>query len=206
MRGFDDLVSSGKITYIAVSNTPAWQISRANMLADLRGWAPFIGLQTEYSLVERTAERELLPMARELDLGITAWSPLAGGILSGKYDDRTETTVGRKQLISPRQREISKLVVEIAREIGRSPSQVALAAIRQQRKFGTIIPILGARNHKQFVDNMGCLDLTLEENQLRRLDQATAVPLGSPHEFLSSPHILHNAYGGHYDLLDNHRA
>jgi aryl-alcohol dehydrogenase-like predicted oxidoreductase len=84
MRAFDDLVRQGKVLYIGISDAPAWIVSRANTMAELRGWTSFAGLQIEYSLIERTVERELLPMARELDLGVTAWSPLAGGLLTGK--------------------------------------------------------------------------------------------------------------------------
>jgi aryl-alcohol dehydrogenase-like predicted oxidoreductase len=86
MRAFDDLVRQGKVLYIGISDTPAWIVSRANTLAELRGWTSVVGLQVEYSLVERTPERELLPIARELELGVTAWSPLASGFLTGKYD------------------------------------------------------------------------------------------------------------------------
>ncbi len=98
MRGLDDLVSSGKVLYVAVSDTPAWQIARANMMADLRGWALLVGIQVEYSLVERTAERELLPMAKELDLGMTAWKqPLAQGVLSGKFLGNGTSEATRQQ-------------------------------------------------------------------------------------------------------------
>jgi aryl-alcohol dehydrogenase-like predicted oxidoreductase len=206
MRGFDDLVSSGKVHYIAVSDTPAWQISRANMMADLRGWAPFVGIQVEYSLIERTAERELLPMAKALDLGITAWSPLAGGILSGKYAGGAKQTEGRARAVSDRQHRIAQTVIDVAKEVGRSPSQVALAAIRQQRKYGAVIPIIGARTIDQFKDNLGCLDLVLSAAQMAKLDEATGISLGFPHEFLSTERTRQSAHSGHYDDLDNHRA
>ena len=163
MRGLDDLVSAGKVLYVAVSDTPAWQISRANMMADLRGWSPFVGIQVEYSLVERTAEREMLPMAKELDLGMTAWSPLAQGVLSGKFlgDGTGDATRMPASHVPPRHNEIAKLVVEIAKEYGCSPSQVALAAIRQLSKWGDIIPIIAGRNVAQVKDNIGCLEVTL---------------------------------------------
>ena len=206
MRAFDDLVSSGKVSYVAVSDTPAWQISRANMLADLRGWSPFIGIQVAYSLLERTAERDLLPMARELDLGITAWSPLAGGVLSGKYHGDPEATTSRGgQKLGAQQAEIAGLVVEIAREIGHTPGQVALAAVRRQSRFGKIIPIVGARTRQQLIDNMGCLDLELDDAVWARLDEATAPTLGFPHDFISVPRMKAQAVGPEGGL-DNHRA
>jgi aryl-alcohol dehydrogenase-like predicted oxidoreductase len=85
MRGLDDLVRAGKVLYTGISDAPAWWIAQANTLAHLRGWSPFVGSQIEYSLIERSVERELIPMARALNIGVTAWSPLAGGVLTGKY-------------------------------------------------------------------------------------------------------------------------
>lgn len=85
MRGLDDLVHQGKVLYVAISNSPAWQIARMQTIADLRAWSPLVALQLEYNLIERTGERDLLPMAKELGLGVTLWSPLAGGVLTGKY-------------------------------------------------------------------------------------------------------------------------
>jgi aryl-alcohol dehydrogenase-like predicted oxidoreductase len=208
MRGLDDLVSAGKILYVAISDTPAWQIARANMLADLRGWSPFVGIQVEYSLVERTAERELLPMAKELDLGMTAWSPLAQGVLSGKFLGAGTSEATRQQAahIPPHHTEIAKLVVEIAKEYGCSPSQVALAAIRQMSKWGDIIPIIGGRNLAQIKDNIGCLDVTLDESQLKRLDEATAIDLGFPHNMLKRDFVRDFSFGkGNYEKFDNHR-
>jgi aryl-alcohol dehydrogenase-like predicted oxidoreductase len=207
MRGLDDLVRAGKVLYVAVSDTPAWQISRANMLADLQGWSPFIGMQVEYSLVERTAERELFPMAKTLDMGMTAWSPLAQGVLSGKFlgNGTTEATRQQAAHIPPRHNEIAQLVVDIAREYGCSPSQVALAAIRQLSKWGDIIPIIAGRNAAQVKDNIGCIDVTLSEDQLKRLDDATAVDLGFPHNMLKQGYVRDMGFGrGNFDLLDNH--
>ena len=209
MRGLDDLVSAGKVLYVAISDTPAWQISRANMLADLRGWSPFVGIQVEYSLVERTAERELLPMAKELDLGMTAWSPLAQGVLSGKFlgNGTAEATRQQAAHIPARQMEIAKLVVEIARDYGCSPSQVALAAIRQMSQWGDIIPIIAGRNAAQIKDNLGCLNVVLDEAQLKRIDDATAVDMGFPHNMLKAQFVRDFSFGrGNYDKFDNHRG
>lgn len=209
MRGLDDLVSAGKVLYVAASDTPAWLISRGNLLAELMGWSPFIGIQVEYSLVERTAERELLPMAKALDLGITAWSPLAQGVLTGKFLDGGTNAATRHQAdrIPPRQQEIARKVAETAREIGRSPAQVALAAIRQLSKWGTITPIIAGRNAAQVKDNLGCLDVTLDQEHLAALDELTKIDLGFPHNMLKSDWLRDLAYGrGNFSLVDNHRA
>jgi aryl-alcohol dehydrogenase-like predicted oxidoreductase len=95
MRGLDDLVRQGKVLYAGISDAPAWWIAQANTLANLRGWSLFVGLQIEYSLIERTVERELIPMARAMNIGVTAWSPLAGGILTGKYHGQGSSESGR---------------------------------------------------------------------------------------------------------------
>src|SRR5205807_369388 len=95
MRGLDDVVRAGKVLYTGISDAPAWWIAQANTLAQLRGWSPFIGLQIEYSLIERTVERELIPMAKALNLGLTAWSPLSGGVLTGKYHGSASAEPGR---------------------------------------------------------------------------------------------------------------
>src|SRR5271165_6018997 len=95
MRGLDDLVRAGKVLYTGISDAPAWWVAQANTLAELRGWTPFIGLQIEYNLLERTVERELIPMAKALNIGVTAWSPLAGGVLTGKYHGHGASEAGR---------------------------------------------------------------------------------------------------------------
>jgi len=208
MRAFDDLVRAGKVLYIGVSDTPAWVISRANTLAELRGWTPFAGLQIEYSLKERSPERELLPMARALGLGVTAWSPLAGGLLTGKYnpDRREREGDGRLKdhdalgVVTDRNLRVAEAVSETAKEAGRSPAQVALAWLRQQP--GGIIPILGARKLSQFQDNLGCLDFQLSAEQLARLDEASRIELGFPHEFLNSSAIREFAFGGALEEIE----
>lgn len=206
MRGLDDLVSAGKVLYVGVSNAPAWQVARCNMLADLRGWAPFIGLQTEYNLIERTAERELLPMAQELDIAVTAWSPLASGVLSGKYDGLKTGGRFADTPLSEREASIATLVASIARDIGAPTAAVAIAALRQLPRAGGIIPLLGARTLAQLDENLACLDVTLSMEQLARLDEATAITLGSPHEMLDNDYMRQVSTGGAFDRLDNHRA
>src|SRR5208282_3701908 len=150
MRAFDDLVRQGKILYAGVSDMPAWVIAKANTLAEFRGWTPFIGLQIEYSLIERTPERELLPMASSLGLGVTAWSPLAGGVLTGKYADPKPGEAGKKRFDTPEMAQfqasgsvaatIAREVQAVARDCGRSAAQVALAWLRQRPV--PVIPII----------------------------------------------------------------
>ncbi|MEO0375107.1 MAG: aldo/keto reductase, partial [Cyanobacteria bacterium P01_A01_bin.17] len=199
MRAFDDLVSAGKVLYIGVSDTPAWAIAQANTLASLRGWTPFIGLQIEYSLRQRTPDRELLPMAAAMDLGITAWSPLGSGVLTGKYNQETPAPSRLSDpdalvKIEQRDLDIAALVLQIAAEIDHSPAQVALNWIRQQPSG--IVPILGARNPEQLLDNLGCLDFTLPPEHIQRLNQVSQVSLGFPHDFLRSSRVQDLEFGG----------
>ncbi|WP_165231686.1 aldo/keto reductase [Aquisphaera insulae] len=208
MRGFDDLVSQGKILHAGVSDMAAWAVARANTMAELRGWTPFVGLQVEYSLVERTVERELLPMAEALGLGVTAWSPLAGGILTGKYaagkaeaDARMNSDMMKRFARSSEQVEaIVAEVLSISKAVGRSPAQVALAWLRQRPV--PVIPIVGARKLDQFMDNLACLDLRLDASQLDRLDAASRVPLGFPHDFHANEMVNGFIYGGLRDRID----
>jgi aryl-alcohol dehydrogenase-like predicted oxidoreductase len=208
MRAFDDLVRQGKILHAGVSDMAAWAVARANTLAELRGWSPFVGLQIEYSLAQRTVERELLPMAESLGLGVTAWSPLAGGVLTGKYaggkaeaDARLNTEMMKG--FAPSDGRTEAIVAEVgavAREVGRSPAQVALAWLRQRPL--PVIPIVGARRLEQFRDNLACLDLTLDEAQLGRLDAASRVELGFPHDFYGLDMVRGLVYGGTRDKID----
>jgi aryl-alcohol dehydrogenase-like predicted oxidoreductase len=206
MRGLDDLVSAGKVLYVGISDTPAWIVSRANTIADFRGWSPFVGLQIRYSLIDRTAEADLLPMARALDLAVTPWSVLGAGVLTGKYSRGNQPEVGRaKEGAATRERnlDIAERVVSIADEIGCKPSQVAIAWIRQQA--GVVIPLIGARNLPQLTENLGALDVRLSDEQLATLDDVSQVDLGFPHNFLSDPNILDVVSGGSWERIDNHR-
>ncbi len=199
MRAFDDLIKAGKVLYIGISDTPAWIVSQANTLASLRGWTPFIGLQIEYSLRQRTPDRDLLPMAAAFNLGITAWSPLGGGVLTGKYN-QTSPAAGRLSdpdslaKIEQRDLDITAEVLQIAEEMGRPPAQVALNWIRQQP--GNIIPIIGARNLEQLQENLDCLSFTLSLPQMQKLNQVSQVSLGFPHDFLNSAMVQEFAFGG----------
>jgi len=208
MRSFDDLVRQGKILYIGVSDTPAWIISQANTIAQLRGWTPFIGLQIEYSLIERTPERDLLPMARAFDIGVTAWSPLGAGVLTGKYN-QPEPVEGRlsnpdtSRPVTEKQLTIAQAVVDIANEIGRLPAQVALNWIRQQP--GGVIPIIGSRKLAQIQENIASLEFELTPEQLQRLNEVSAIELGFPHDFLQSNMVQNSAFGGVISQLDRTR-
>ncbi|MBW2518447.1 MAG: aldo/keto reductase [Deltaproteobacteria bacterium] len=214
MRAFDDLVRQGKVLYIGISDAPAWIVARANMLAELRSWTPFVGLQIEYSLIERTSERELLPMARELDLAVTAWSPLAGGLLTGKYSQSNNADKEEKRFehpmmaplvdINERKQAIAAAVVDIAGAIGKSPAQVALNWVRQ--KAGVMIPIIGARRLSQLRDNLDCLEFKLEAGHLQRLNDVSKIELGFPHDFFRNELVQNFAFGGMRDLIDNHHA
>jgi aryl-alcohol dehydrogenase-like predicted oxidoreductase len=205
MRGLDDLVRAGKILYIGVSDTPAWIVSMANMMADLRGWTPFVGLQIQYSLIQRTVERDLLPMARALDIAVTPWGILGSGVLSGKYN-ADKSAQGRANMrggVSERNLSIAAEVGAVAAEIGATSSQVAIAWLRHQP--GLIIPILGARTLDQLTDNMGALGVTLSAAQLERLNAISKPDLGFPNEWFASENIRDIISGGTYKLIDNHR-
>ena len=184
MRGLDDLVRQGKVLYVGISDTPAWEVSRANTLAELRGWTAFVGLQIRYSLLDRAAERDLLPMAKALDLSVTPWDTLGSGILTGKYN-RDASTEGRAALrgqIKEKQLSIAEEVVKLADEVGRTPAQVALNWVRQGA--GVIVPLVGAKTRAQLDDNLGCLEFELSADQKKRLDDASRIELGFPHDFL----------------------
>jgi aryl-alcohol dehydrogenase-like predicted oxidoreductase len=197
MRGLDDLVRQGKVLYVGISDTPAWEVSRANTLAELRGWTPFVGLQIRYSLLDRAVERELLPMAKQLDLAVTPWDTLGSGVLTGKYN-RDPEFQGRAALrgrVKKRDLGIAEEVVKLAEQIGRSPAQVALNWVRQGE--GVIVPLVGAKTRDQLDDNLGCLEFTLTEEQKTRLDDASKIELGFPHDFLAQFKS---------DRIQNHRA
>lgn len=206
LRGLDDLVRQGKIHYVAMSNVPAWEISRMQAIADMRGWTPLIALQAEYSLINRAAERDLIPMSRELGLGVTPYSPLGGGVLTGKYTRAdlagTETQPGESNrknfnanlgMVSERTLAIADVVKEIAAEIDRRPAQVALAWVLQI--LGVAAPVIGARTTEQLNGNLGALEVELTAEQIARLDSISAIELGFPHDMLASDHIRAAAAG-----------
>jgi aryl-alcohol dehydrogenase-like predicted oxidoreductase len=193
----DDLVRSGKVLYLGISNTMAWQIARMQAIAELRGWSPLIALQIPYNLIERTVERDLIPMAREMGLGVLPWSPLAGGVLAGKYSKKDLDSNSafdsrdrlRKQLVmtsgslSERSLAIADVVKDVAAEVGKSSSQVALAWTLLNPRVTS--PIVGARTLAQFLDNLGALEVELTQDQCARLDDASAIEPGFPHDYLA---------------------
>jgi aryl-alcohol dehydrogenase-like predicted oxidoreductase len=183
MRALDDQVRLGKMLYPGVSDTPAWVVAQMQTLAAERGWSAFAGLQVEYSLVQREVERELIPMARGLGMGVLAWGPLGAGVLSGKYAD-SGPAAGARRLgdVEPRRLAIARVVADVAAGLGLSPAVTALAWLRAQ---GGVIPILGARTAQQLASNLGCLDVDLPSDALARLDEVSRVPRGFPHDFLA---------------------
>lgn len=207
MRGLDDLVTQGKVHYVGISDTPAWVVARANTMAELRGWSRFVALQIRYSLIDRTAERELIPMANALDLAITPWSILGAGTLSGKYAHGKRPEEGRAKegaAKNDRNLAIADVVADVAKEAGCTSSQVAIAWIRQQP--GVFIPLLGARNAEQLRDNLFTARVTLTDEMMMRLDEVTAIDAGFPNNFLESSAVRELVYGGTYDQIDVHRV
>jgi aryl-alcohol dehydrogenase-like predicted oxidoreductase len=190
LRALDDVVRSGKVLYIGVSDTPAWVVSAANVTAELRGWSSFVGLQIEYSLLERTVERELLPMAAHFGLSVVAWAPLGAGVLTGKYTRGGELDSKRGQANAARGRTseralaIARTVDTIADALGVSSAQVATAWVQAQGY--RFIPIVGARKVEQIADTLGAASVQLSPAHLATLDEVSRVSLGFPNAFLQS--------------------
>lgn len=215
MRALDDAVCSGKILYVGISDAPAWWIARANTLAELRGWSRFAGLQLQYNLIERTVERELIPMAEALDLAVCAWSPLAGGALTGKYLETQKDAdraarydvAGLGDLLKvheDRSIKIARALVSAAAELEQKPHQVALNWLRHQPSRVPVIPIIGARSVEQLEDNLEVVDMSLPEELRTSLNQLSALPAGFPHDFLAGVRPV--VYGDQADKIDDHRA
>ncbi len=206
MRGLDDLVRQGKVQYVIASDTPSWIMAEANTLAHLRGWSRFLGIQVPYSLLERDIERAIMPMAKHWDMAVLPWGMLKAGVLTGKFLTGTDapTRVDKDSLnLTDQQVAIVQTVVDIAKEVGRSPSQVAINWVRQQQHRAQIIPIIGARTTSQLQDNLACLEWALDADQLARLDEVSRIPLGFPHTFLPANQFV---FGNTYDHIDNHRG
>jgi aryl-alcohol dehydrogenase-like predicted oxidoreductase len=213
MRALDDQVRAGKVFYLGVSDTPAWLVAHANTLAERHGWTPFSAVQVQYSLAERTVEREYLPMARTLDLAVTAWAPLAMGVLTGKYSDGasangdgrlTKPGMAGAAMLGERNHRIAEAVREVAAGLDATSAQVALAWLLSRP--GVVLPIVGARKESQLRENLAAVDLRLEPEQLARLEEATAVDLGFPHEFINGTRTSGFVLGETAELIDNHRA
>lgn len=197
MRGLDDLIRSGKILHIGISDTPAWVVAKANIMAELKNWTQFAGIQIEYSLTERTVERELIPMAHDFNLAIAAWSPLSRGLLSGKFNsenvDHTETRLKAESAhLNERNLKIADEVIKVADDLNKEPSQVALRWLLQKRD---VIPIIGVRRCSQFEENLGCLDFELSDDVMKRLDNISEIESGFPHQLMKTENVQNLLYG-----------
>ncbi|PRX96754.1 aldo/keto reductase [Allonocardiopsis opalescens] len=186
MRALDDAVRSGKILYVGISDAPSWVVARANTLAEWRGWSPFVAVQAPYSLLQRDAERELIPVAEALGLTFAAWGPLAGGVLSGKFSRGgavpADTRVAADSL-GEREHTAARAVLEVADELGATASQVAIAWIRARSP--AVAPIIGASTAEQLRDNLGAAELVLPGEAVERLNAAAAFEAGFPSDFIA---------------------
>jgi len=197
LRGLDDLVRSGKVTYIGISDSPAWEVSRANAIADLRGWSQFIAYQGRYHVGERDQEREIIPMAKKMGLGLVPWGVLGQGKYTGRFK-RGETATGGRASVKMTEHDyiVSEEVVKIATEIKRTPSQVVLNwTINREEQP---IPIVGVSSLRQLEDNIGSFEFKLSKEDTKRIADVSAVELGFPHNFIGTNY--HNnpwlKYGG----------
>ncbi len=195
MRAMDDLVKSGKVRYLGISDAPAWKVAQAQVMAHFRGWNPLIALQIEYSLMQRTVEGELTPMAEELGLGVLPWGPLKGGALSGKYTRSNGAKMpglrgARAGEFTAKQYDIIDVVGKIAAECNTTSSTVALAWLKSQSSVQSTI--IGARTLEQLDANLKALDLTLTPEQMASLNEVSKPALNFPADFLvPSPSFAH---------------
>lgn len=186
MRALEDVVRAGKVLYVGISDAPAWVVARANILAEWRAWTPFVALQVPYSLLKRDIERELLPMAEAFGMTVAAWSPLAGGVLSGKYTRPGGSEAGGRfaaESLSQHDLAVARVVQDVADELGVTPSQVAIAWTMVRSR--AVHPILGARRLDQLTDNLGALDCVLPTEAVAQLDAATGFDIGFPANFIA---------------------
>lgn len=185
MRVLDDAVRAGMILHVGISDTPAWVIAQANTLALWRGWSRFVAVQARYNLLSRDAERDLLPAADKLGMVVAAWSPLGGGVLTGKFSSPAgpdgPTRVSADS-ISERDHAVTRVVQDVADELGASASQVALAWTMARSL--AVHPIVGTRSLDQFRDNLGAMSITLPTELIARLDAASGFDVGFPHDFI----------------------
>jgi aryl-alcohol dehydrogenase-like predicted oxidoreductase len=182
LRALDDLVSSGKVLHLGVSDTPAWIVARAQAIAELRGWSQFVAYQGEYNLLQRGLEYDVLPMTRELGMAVLAFGLLSGGVLSGKFNQPGGPGAAtRRQEPSEKEKAVAAAVMEVATELGCTPSQAAIAWDCQRSAH--IIPLLGARRPEQLRDNLGALAIRLSPEQFARLEAANPLPPVYPHSF-----------------------
>jgi aryl-alcohol dehydrogenase-like predicted oxidoreductase len=200
VRALDDVVSAGKALYVGISDTPAWVVSRAVTLAELRGWSPFVAVQAPYSLADRDVERELLPMAHALGMTFTPWGMLEGGALTGKYLEAGDGP-RRYDGAGPRANGLALEVIAVAEELGATPAQVAIAWVRAQPWHS--VPIVGARTEAQLRENLRALEIDLAAEQLERLGTAGEFRAGFPRDFLESDDVRGLIFGDTFDLIDD---
>ena len=193
VRALDDQVRLGKVLYVGISDSPAWVISRANAIAELRGWSPFVAVQVPYSAAARDPEREILPMAAELGLAVTAWGVLEHGLLSG----RDPKTLRWPEVPSERALAVVAAVEAVAADVGATTGQTAIAWLRRR-----VIPIVGVRTASQLEENLGAVDVHLSDDQVARIDAVAAPALGFPRSFLESDGVRELIYGNTWPLLD----
>jgi aryl-alcohol dehydrogenase-like predicted oxidoreductase len=204
VRGFDDLVRAGQILYAGLSDFPAWRVARAATIAELRGATPIAGLQVEHSLVERTTEHELLPAGQALGLGIVAWSPLGGGMLTGKYRQgekgRAEGFGGRlfQSENSPQRTTILDTLIAVAKDAGATPGEIAIAWVAAKGS----LPIIGPRTLAQVESNLAAAKVKLSPAQIARLDEVSAIPSGFPYTMLNDPDTRQGFTGGKLEQFD----
>jgi aryl-alcohol dehydrogenase-like predicted oxidoreductase len=211
MRAFDDLVRAGKVLYVGISDAPAWVVAKSNTMAELRGWTRYVGLQIEYSLLERTVERELVPMAKDQQMSVLAWSPLRNGLLTGKYlpENVKQSQAEGSRMHSEMMKGFGTVeesthatvreIVAVGEELGVSAAQVALAWLRTRPV--PVIPIIGARKLAQIEDNIRSLDVKFSSEQLQRLDKTSAVSMGFPHDFMALEPVKAIVFGGMRDRI-----
>jgi aryl-alcohol dehydrogenase-like predicted oxidoreductase len=196
MRALDDLVCDGKVRFLGFSDAPAWKCAQAQTIAGFRGWAPLIALQIEYSLLERTVEGELLPMARELGMGVTPWSPLARGVLSGKYKraDHGKHQANRGERVTssltPKAYDLVEELERVATELGTTPARVALAWVAGRP--GVSSTIIGARTMEQLDDNLAAADVSLAAAHVARLDALSTPALPFPCSMMAMVPVIIN--------------
>jgi aryl-alcohol dehydrogenase-like predicted oxidoreductase len=198
MRALDDLVRAGKLLYVGISDTPAWVVSQANTLADLRGWSRFVAYQGVYSLATRAPERDILPMTQAMEMTFLPWGILEGGEITGKYNAPSQEPK-RSEDTSDRVKGIAAALLDLAAETKRTPSQIAINWVRQSPY--RMIPILGARTEKQLKENLGCLDFELTTDQIDRLNAVSPIELGFPHSFLNSQHVRGLIFGKTFEQI-----
>ena len=195
LRAMDDLIRQGKVNYAAISDTPAWVVSKGNTLAELIGWSQFVALQVEYSLIARTPERELIPMAKHFGITVTPWAPLGGGVLTGKYLRGEQGRIKpESKRLDERSTKIAGAVVAIAHEIGTSPGNVALKWTAS--KGFSCIPIIGATKPEQLEDNLKMVDVILSEEHIEKLNAISKIELGFPGDFFNEEAVRLNSFGG----------